>query len=333
MKFHWKGKDWYIDGFLATQLNSIVSNMVDDWDFIIIITGDRTVRVGKSVLGMTVCAYIAYMIHRMHKKARGVDYTINDIYFDNKVMMEEAQKKPPYSLNHYDEGREGLAASKAMKGFQQDLIDFFNECGQLNHCFVVVCPDFFTMKEDIAVARSEFLINVYRKETATTKKLFDTGERVPVVRLDRGYFEFFSRHKKQKLYDMAKSTRRKSYSLVKPDFIGRFTNQYPLDEEAYRAKKKDSLSRFAERHKEQKETKDDKAIDNFIISMRKEGKTSEQIAKLIGKYLGREFTSAGIRMRKAWKAAFEGGGQSSNVNSTHYTSILTESQDNEVIVL
>ena len=47
---------------------------------------------------------------------------------------------------------------------QQDLLDFFAECGQLNQVFVIVAPDFFKLSEEIAVARSEYLINVYRKD-------------------------------------------------------------------------------------------------------------------------------------------------------------------------
>lgn len=47
MKFLWKGNEYYIDGFLASLLNSIVYNIKKDWDFVILITGDRGVRVGK----------------------------------------------------------------------------------------------------------------------------------------------------------------------------------------------------------------------------------------------------------------------------------------------
>jgi len=38
---------------------------------------------------------------------------------------------------------------------------FLIECGQLNQIFVLVLPDFFGLKEDIAVARSEFLFKMF----------------------------------------------------------------------------------------------------------------------------------------------------------------------------
>jgi len=276
MKFNWNGKEYYIDGYLMHQIESICYNIDNDWDFVILVSGDRSVRVGKSVFTQTICAYYAYTMNKLGHK---VKYDNDDIYFDNKVMMDEAQKKPKYAINHYDEAREGLAANKAMKSFQQDLMDFFNECGQLNQLFVVVLPDFFGLKEEIAVARSEFLINVYRKETPIMTNKFKGETARPVVRLDRGYFEFFSRTKKRLLFDISRSTRRKTYNLVKADFYGKFTNQYCVDEEEYKAKKKDSLARFQERHDAQNSKTEKTHVfrDKIIFEQSLKGKSATQI--------------------------------------------------------
>ena len=249
MKFEFKGVEYYIDGYLATALDSLVHNIKKDWDVVVLITGDRTVRTGKSVLGMTVCAYLGAALKKLELNENA--YTINDIYFNSSIMVEEAINKPKYSVNHYDEARESLAAIKTQKKIQQDIIDFFNECGQLNQFFILVLPDFFTLKEDIAVARSEFLLNVYRTEEKKMVDLYKDGVKRPVVEFKRGRFEFFNREKKGKLYDKARMTKRKSYSLVKADFIGRFTNQYTLDKEKYLELKRDSLKRFKETHKKE----------------------------------------------------------------------------------
>lgn len=279
MKFEFNGQEYYIDGYLAAQLLTIAYNLPKDWDIVIIITGDRVVRIGKSVLAITVCAFLAYVLKRMGK---GIDFTIDDIYFDNKEMMEKAQEKPPYSINLYDEGREGLAANKAFSQVQKDLIDFFTECGQLNQIFVVVAPDFFDLKEYMAVARSEVLLNVYRKETPVKIDLFKDGTKYPVIRFDRGYFEFFSRARKRNLFDKSQSTRRKSYALVQHNFRGRFTNQYPIDETAYRQKKKEALARFKERHEKEKEParrKSDDLRDALIFDWKAKGMNNTEIAK------------------------------------------------------
>lgn len=291
MKFYWKGKDWYIDGFLATQIESIMYNLKSDWDFVILVTGDRSVRIGKSIISQVIAAYAAYVGERMGMKS---DYTIKDIYFDSKEMLNDVMSKPAYSINHYDEGRESLQAAKAMKSFQQDILDFFAECGQLNHLFIITLPDFFELKENIAVARSEFLINVYRKEVQIQKDIFKDGVKRPLIRLDRGYFEFFSKKKKQKLYDLAKSTRRKNYSLIRPNFIGRFTNQYTVDKKEYLKKKRESLQRFAERHEEQKKSKDEVPVKNFIVYWKKEGLTGNEVKEKMEFMLGKTYDDTSI---------------------------------------
>ena len=258
MKFTWKEKDWYIHDYLATQLDSIVYNIKKDWDFVILITGDRMVRVGKSVIAMTVCAYLAYrfaLLHTTRDKGYSAPlnkdaYNISNLYFDNKKMIEESFKKPKYSIIHYDEGREGLAASKAMMQVQKDLVDFFTECGQMNHCFVIVAPDFFDLKEMMAVSRSEILINVYRKSDNKMMDIYREGKKVPVTVFSRGHFEFFSRKKKAILYDNYRKSNRKWYGSTKCDFLGDFTDQYPLGEAEYRKEKADALGRFQEMHKE-----------------------------------------------------------------------------------
>lgn len=252
MKFKWKGKEWYIDGLLANALNTIAYNIKDDWDFVIFIAGDRMTRVGKSVLAQVVCGYLAYCLERM--KLNDDAFNIDRIYFEGKKMMEDAFKLPKYSVLCFDEGRESLAKSK-MKGFTQDLLDFFTECGQLNHCFVVVAPDWFELKEEVTVAKSEVMINVYRKPMDVKRDIFKDGNKVPITKFSRGYFEFFSRKKKSLLYDKFRTTRRKSYGMVRANFTGRFTHQYLVDEEAYRAKKKESLARFEKRKEEEKKNR------------------------------------------------------------------------------
>ena len=298
MKFHWNNGDWYINDFLAMQLDTMLYNIKKDWDFIILITGDRMVRVGKSVLAQIISAYLAYRLAMIKEyttdKSNGKilnkdAYTIHDIHFDNKEMMDAAFKKPKYSIDHYDEGREGLAANKAMGQMQKDLIDFFTECGQMNHIFVIVAPDFFDLKEDMAVARSEILINVYRKSENKMMDIYNEGEKIPVTVFSRGHFEFFSRKKKAMLYDSYRTSRRKWYGAVKCDFLGDFTNQYPIGEEEYRQKKRDSLARFQQKKEDEKKQKEgvrDQRMrmqrDKMVEMLHKDGVPIKEIAEILG---------------------------------------------------
>lgn len=274
------GYEIYLDGQLIPVLDTLVYNLPNDWDFVILITGDRMVRTGKSVMAMSICAYLADKI--------GTNYDINNVFFDSQTMMDAAQKMPKNSILHYDEAREGLAAIKTMKTVQQDLIDFFNECGQLNHIFVLVLPDYFSMKEEIAVGRSELLVNVYRRNVKVMRDMYHDGTPRPIVKFERGFFELFNRNKKKTLYDMARSSKRKSYQLIKPNINGRFTNYYPLDQEQYIQKKVDALARFKERKikEKQEDSKSTKAIKHFVYHWKEKKMTGEEVAAKVEDELG-----------------------------------------------
>lgn len=278
----------YLDGYLKYQLDTLVYNAKSDWDFVILVTGDRMVRVGKSVLAMNMGSYIA---HRLKTK-----FDLDNIHFSSQDMIDYAQEAETNSVIIYDEGREGLAATKHAKQIQQDLLDYFAECGQLNHIFIIVMPDYFELKETIAVGRSEYLINVWRAEEKKEIDLYKEGEKIPVVKFKRGYFEFFNRKKKAKLYDISKSTRRKNYQLVQPNFKGRFTNYYPIDEEGYRKKKKEALMRFKERKKKDtlKKTKYDVFRNEKIKELRLKKMTHKQISELFVEKYGYQVSSRQI---------------------------------------
>jgi len=266
------GYEIYLDGLLVPSLDTLVYNLGKDWDFIILITGDRMVRTGKSVMAMSICAYLADKL--------GTKYDLNNIYFDSKSMIDAALKSKKNTVFHYDEAREGLAAIKTMSTVQQDLMDFFNECGQLNHIFVLVMPDFFSMKEEIAVGRSEMLFNVYRRNTHIMKDLYKNGTKIPLIRFDRGYFEMFNRKLKSKLYDMSRVTRRKTYQLVKATLNGRFTNYYPLDRVRYDKLKVEALQRFQQRKEEERTSfrKTDVFRDKIILEMKSKGLSGSKIS-------------------------------------------------------
>jgi hypothetical protein len=274
------GHEIYLDGLLINALDSLVYNVKSDWDFIIIITGDRMVRTGKSVLGINICSYLADKLN--------TPYNLDNIFFDSSEMIAKAQAAPKHSLLHYDEGREGLAASKSGKQMQKDLLDYFEQCGQLNHIFVIVISDFFELKERIAVGRSECLINVYRKEKEIEIDMYKDGVKRPVVRFERGYFEFFNRNRKRDLYDKSRTTKRKNYGIIKANFVGRFTNNYGvIDEDAYKKKKSESLAKFEEKKKdEEMESRQNIVRNKVILELDKEGLKPKEIIKRLEERFG-----------------------------------------------
>lgn len=47
IKFEFQGKEYHIDRYLANALITLVYNVRKDWDFVILVSGNRQVRIGK----------------------------------------------------------------------------------------------------------------------------------------------------------------------------------------------------------------------------------------------------------------------------------------------
>lgn len=294
MKFPFAGKDRYINHLLATQLNSFVYNIKHDWDFIIIISGDRMVRVGKSTMGQIIAGYISYRLVDCLKLGKE-HFNIDHIYFDSRKMTRDAMKRPRYSISIYDEGREGLSTARQYDEWQKDLLDYFAECGQLNHVFIIILDDFFGLPEQVSVGRSECLVNVYRDEKPIMTDLFGEGK-IPIIRYDRGQIQFFNRREKQLLYDIAKAKRMKSYTLVKTTVPPLdFTRQWLVDEEEYKKKKLEYLKKRADKHEGSKARATDIFRDKIIWQLDQQGATTNEIYEHLKKHYEYEVTTRHIR--------------------------------------
>jgi hypothetical protein len=84
-----------------------------------------------------------------------------------------------------------------------------------------VLPTFFDLDKYVALWRSRFLIHVYHDK------------------FKRGFFKFYSENGKKFLYVRGKKFY--DYKCAVPNFSGRFTNLYTVDEEEYKKRKLESL--------------------------------------------------------------------------------------------
>ena len=164
----------------------------------------------------------------LSKPSRKVKFDLDNIVFTAEDLMERAHKLPRNSVIVYDEGRTGLDSKSAMMAVNRVMEDFFQECGQYGHVILIVLPNFFKLHEDYATARSIFLIDVYHDES-----------------FNRGYYSFFSKLQKEKLYFFGKKRigTTAKYAATKADFYGRFSNWIPFDRQKYSMAKKKALDK------------------------------------------------------------------------------------------
>ena len=227
---------FYMDDLLKLQIDVLLKNVKNDWDFTIMITGQGEVRVGKSKLAMDIACYWTYMLWKLYKIK--VPFSLKDNYiFDGKKLIEKGNylgQKFPMSSLVYDEAGADLEGRKSLQAATQDVLDFYRECGQYNLLNILVIPEFFDLPKGLALSRSIFLIDVYY--SSDEDGLFT-----------RGYFNFFSKRQKKWLY--LKGKRDLNYNAAKYDFHGRFYNFYQLNEKEYRNAKQEALSKRENRRR------------------------------------------------------------------------------------
>jgi hypothetical protein len=210
------GKDeYYMDEFLRNNLDTAKHVIKKDWDFVIILDGGE--REGKSVLGMQVAQYL------------DENFNLNKIAFTSEDFKRLVLNANKYEAIIYDEGYTGLNSKNTMSIVTKSLIQMFAEIGQKNLFIIVIVPTFFDLTRYIAIWRSRMLIHVY------------TGDS-----FNRGFFGFYNIERKKMVYIMGKKyyIYRFNEREAKPNFTGRYTNHYVLDEAAYRKLKNESLKNY-----------------------------------------------------------------------------------------
>lgn len=219
------GKSFSMDGYLAKNLDILVNKISKDFDFMIIVSGSGTVRIGKSVFAMQIGSYLAKNVAENYNKKYLFDINHNFAFRGDDLIKKANWLHENYGFGGvlvYDEAGADLHTQKIYTPLMRTLMDFFRECGQMNLFLILVIPDFFDLPKGIAISRSIGVANVRFKED-----------------LKRGAFSFFNFKQKKDLY--IKGKKFCNYRASKPSFFGEFWNKYPVDEVAYRELKANAL--------------------------------------------------------------------------------------------
>ena len=221
---------FFLHDNLKRQIDYYIKNINRDWDFTIIICGEGEVRVGKSFIACQIGAYWTYEVNRLYNK--NVPFNLEENFvFDGRKLIEKGNKLGvayPYSVLIFDEAGADLEGTKAMLATTRDVKDYLRECGQYNMLTILVLPEYFDLPRTIAISRAACLINVYYYAD-------DEGY------FQRGYFKYYSRKAKKKLY--LKGKKNLDYSAAADSFYGDFDDVFPLDLEEYKILKKKALKK------------------------------------------------------------------------------------------
>ena len=226
--FNQRSPGLYMNQNLKDTIDLWVKNVKNDWDFVLIISGQGSVRIGKSVLAQQIACYWTYAIWKAYDILVPFDIK-NNIVFHGSDLIKKGNKlgrNHKYGALIFDEAGADLEGIKSMRKSTQNVKDFFRECGQYNMLNILCLPEFFDLPKGIATNRSNALIDCY-----VTTDDNDMWE--------RGKFNFFSAPAKKKLYRWGKKDG--DYKAAKCDFFGDWDNVYTIDEKEYKEMKVEAL--------------------------------------------------------------------------------------------
>lgn len=204
--------EFYIDERLSEKLEKVVKKVnTKDEDYFWAVDGEE--GGGKSVLAMQLAKYV------------DPTFCLDRVVFTGKEFKEAILKAKKGQAIVFDEAFRGLSSRGALTEINKLLVGLMMECRQKNLIVFVVMPTFFLLDKYVAIWRAKGLFHVYRP-----------GGK-------RGYWVYFNKRKKKLLYLKGRATY--SYDKPKSEFSGRFLEQYVLDEQAYRDKKRAALNSTA----------------------------------------------------------------------------------------
>lgn len=259
---------FYMDDQLKMQLDVMIKNVVKDWDFTIIISGQGEMRVGKSLIGMQICVYWTDQMLRLHKVS--VPFNVKqNIVFNGVDLVRKGMAlgtKHNYAALDYDEAADDMEGVKVMKGSSQQIKDYLRKAAQFNMLNVIIQSEFFEIPKYLAISRSSCLIDV----------TYHPDER---GHFQRGYARFFSRRSKKRLYLLGKKML--DYNALKPDFKFTFPHFYPINEQEYREEKRSTLLRWDKMSA--MEQRRDAWVRGAIKYMNEQGLSHREIAEEMNK--------------------------------------------------
>lgn len=245
----WNGK---LDGYLQKNLDIAKKAITDDWDMVFAIDGYE--GSGKSVLAQQCAKYC------------DPSFDLIDIAFTGEDFLKKVAKAVKYKSIIYDEAMEGMDAASYMQELNRSLKSAMAELRQKNLFIFIVLPTFFDLTKYVGIWRSRALIHVY------------TGDN-----FKRGMFAFYSQERKKLLYVFGKKFY--SYKRPSPNFLGRFSKGYAVDEVAYRQAKYVALQSRA-RSEYKREGEREKMIrlqrNTAILLLIQQGMSKKDVADRLG---------------------------------------------------
>lgn len=230
----WRGNPqtgYIMSRLLHQNIKQIPGYLMKDNALIGIVSGSGLTRIGKSFLGFQIAYYSAWCIAggEMNEdgtiKSLPTKPVIVRYFFDTTKLSEAiANETEDYQVYILDEGEAGAGSKSATNRRNKEFRDLVIRSALKKYFLLIINPDFLTLSSQWACTHSDFLVNVYTRAGV------------------KGYFTFYDRDRKTKLYYWGKKLVGEArYGAAWPSFHGNFPNVFPGDFAKYNEDKKQSL--------------------------------------------------------------------------------------------
>lgn len=186
-------KKLVLENKLIEKLDLIIKRLQGTDDAVMIIDGDE--GIGKTNFGVALCYYVSFYTKR--------EYDIHNIFFDLDKLIKFASETKEQII-HWDEAALGGLSIQWWKQNQIKFVQLLMIARKKKHFIVMCIPKFNRLNEFFVVDRSIALIHVYARQN-----------------IYKGRFFYFTKQKKEKLFDEWKRKRVRLY-IKHRSFGGRF---------------------------------------------------------------------------------------------------------------
>ncbi len=240
----------YIDEHLKNQLDKVKRRVNQkDEDYFFAVDGEE--GSGKSVFAMQIACYL------------DPTFCLERVVFTPEAFQNAIVSASLGQVVLFDEAFRGLSSRGALSQVNKLLVQLMMECRAKNLMVLVVMPTFFLLDKYVALWRAKGLFHIYRNKGL------------------RGYWMYFNKKKKRVLYPVGMKNYY-SYAYPKSNFKGRFANNYLLDEDDYRRKKKSALEESFT-HKPSERFQDQRNLLLWYLN-RQLGVSTTKISSEVGRY-------------------------------------------------
>ena len=234
--------NYYLDGYLKSNLDALKKNVKKDYDAFALIVGRE--GFGKTTISFQIALYC------------DPTFNLSRVCFTAEQFLQAVENAERYQAIVFDETMGYLSSRNGMSKFNKVLIKIMSEMRSKNLFVFLNIPNFFMMDWYVSQHRTTGLIYVYK----------------------RSFFGSYDYPTKKKLYMQGKKYH--SYATP-PNFRGRFTKFFPFNKEDYEVKKQQAIKEWASNTrmesvwKEQRDILIKECVENKLIK-------SKEIAELIG---------------------------------------------------